>query len=104
MVISAISDLFEAIVMIIHALVALLLETWQLLLFILILGHVWRFIKSYVYFRPKHVLVYGLSTFVGHWLTSLSYHLTAWGIVHNGYTKVNLLFQNAVASFDLILS
>ena len=71
----------------IHRVGALLLEKWMWILFIFLLGHFRRSIKSYFCCRPDKVLVSGLPTFVGQWLTSLSYHIISWKIVRDGYKK-----------------
>lgn len=66
---------------------ALLLEKWVWVLFIFLLGHFRRSIKSYLCCRPNKAFVSGLPTFLGQWLTSLSYHIISWRIVHDGYKK-----------------
>lgn len=72
----------------VQTLVSVLLEKWAWVLFILLLGHLSRSIKSYFVFRPEKTIISGLPTFVGQWISSLSYHVVAKDVVHNAYRKV----------------
>ena len=72
-----------------HIFLVFLLAKLVWLLPLFLLGHFRRSIASYVFSRPEKVSIHGLPTFVGQWLTSLSYHMISSNVVRDGYIKVN---------------
>ena len=93
MIASALSLVLGPLILRMHTLLTLLLEKWMWLLFIFLLGHFRRSIKSYLCCRPKQAFISGLPTFVGQWLTSLSYHVISWKFVRDGYINEGILLS-----------
>lgn len=71
-----------------HLLANLLFQKWAWLLFILLLRQCSRSLKAYVLCRPEKAIISGLPTFIGQWITSLSYHMVSMNIVREEYLKV----------------